>query len=51
VDYGGSLPEIQALLGHANLATTQAHLGVTAHGLEAAVMANPARHLLGRRKR
>jgi site-specific recombinase XerD len=51
VDYGASLPEVQALLGYANLATTQAYVGVTAHGLEAAAMANPARHLLGRRKR
>ena len=51
VDYGASLPEVQALLGHANLATTQAYLGVTAHGLEATAMANPARRFLGLRER
>ncbi len=45
VDNGGSLPEVQRLLGHANLATTQAYLDVTAHGLEATALANPARDL------
>lgn len=48
VDNGGSLPEVQRLLGHANLATTQAYLDVTAHGLESAAFANPARALLRR---
>lgn len=46
VDHGGSLPEVQRLLGHANLATTQAYLDVTAHGVEATALANPARGLL-----
>ena len=46
VDYSGSLPEVQQLLGHANLATTQAYLGVTARGVEQTALANPARRLL-----
>ncbi len=48
IDNGASLPEVQQLLGHADLATTQAYLGVTAKGLHEAAMANPARHLLSR---
>lgn len=46
IDNGASLPEVQQLLGHADLATTQAYLGVTAKGLAEAAMANPARKLL-----
>lgn len=46
IDNGASLPEVQQLLGHADLATTQAYLGVTAKGLADAAMANPARKLL-----
>ena len=46
IDNGASLPEVQQLLGHADLATTQAYLGVTAQGLADAAMANPARKLL-----
>ncbi len=46
VDNGGTLPEVQRLLGHAHLATTQAYLDVTAHGVEATALANPARSLL-----
>jgi len=43
---GASLPEVQQLLGHADLATTQAYLGVTAKGLTEAALSNPARKLL-----
>lgn len=46
IDNGASLPEVQQLLGHADLATTQAYLGVTGHGLADAALANPARKLL-----
>jgi len=46
IDNGASLPEVQQLLGHADLATTQAYLGVTAQGLADAAMVNPARKLL-----
>lgn len=49
VDAGASLPEVQRLLGHADLGTTQVYLGVTGQGLEAAALANPARRLLGGR--
>ena len=46
IDNGASLPEVQQLLGHSDLATTQAYLGVTARGLEDAALSNPARKLL-----
>ena len=46
IDNGASLPEVQQLLGHTDLATTQAYLGVTAKGLEEAALSNPARKLL-----
>lgn len=46
IDNGASLPEVQQLLGHSDLATTQAYLGVTAKGLEDAALSNPARKLL-----
>ena len=46
IDNGASLPEVQRLLGHADLATTQAYLGVTRKGLEDAVLSNPARKVL-----
>lgn len=46
IDNGASLPEVQQLLGHADLATTQAYLGVTGKGLAEAALANPARDLL-----
>lgn len=49
IDNGASLPEVQQLLRHADLATTQAYLGVTAKGLEAVALSNPARSLLGER--
>lgn len=46
IDNGASLPEVQRLLGHADLSTTQAYLGVAGRGLEEAALSNPARHLL-----
>ena len=46
IDNGASLPEVQRLLGHVDLSTTQAYIGVTGKGLEEAALANPARHLL-----
>lgn len=47
IENGASLPEMQRLLGHSDLSTTQAYLGVTGKGLEEAALANPARRLLG----
>ncbi len=49
VDAGASLPEVQRLLGHADLSTTQVYLKVTRRGLEEA-LSNPARALLRRPK-
>lgn len=46
IDNGASLPEVQRLLGHANLNTTQAYIGVTGKGLEEAALSNPARRLI-----
>ncbi len=46
IDTGASLPEVQALLGHVDLTTTQAYLGVTGKGLADAALANPARSLI-----
>ena len=46
VDNGASLPELQRLLGHRDLPTTQVYLAVTGSGLEQTAMANPARALL-----
>ena len=46
IDNGASLPEVQQLLGHSDLSTTQAYLGVTAKGLEETALSNPARKLL-----
>jgi site-specific recombinase XerD len=49
VDAGASLPEVQRLLGHADLSTTQVYLKVAGQGLEQAALSNPARTLLRRR--
>lgn len=46
VEQSGSVPEVQRLLGHSDMATTQAYIDVTARGLEETAMANPARSLL-----
>lgn len=46
VENSGSVPEVQRLLGHADMATTQAYIDVTARGVEDTAMANPARRLL-----
>ena len=46
VDAGASLPEVQRLLGHADLSTTQVYLKVAGRGLEDAALSNPARVLL-----
>jgi integrase/recombinase XerD len=43
VDNGASLPELQRLLGHRDLSTTQVYLGVTGSGLQQTAMSNPAR--------
>jgi len=47
VEQSGSVPEVQRLLGHANLQTTQAYIDVAARGVEETAMANPTRKLLG----
>ncbi len=49
VDAGASLPEVQRLLGHADLSTTQVYLKVAGRGLEDAALSNLARALLRRR--
>ena len=49
VDVGASLPEVQCLLGHADLSSTQVHLKGAGNGLEEAALSNPARALLRRR--
>ena len=46
VDTGASLPEVQQLLGHADISTTQVYLKVAGKGLEDAALANPARRAL-----
>lgn len=46
VERSGSVPEVQRLLGHADLATTQAYIDVAARGIEETTMANPARRLM-----
>ena len=48
VDAGASLPEVQALLGHKDMSTTQVYLKVAGRGLEDAARANPAREALRR---
>ena len=50
VDAGASLPEVQRLLGHADLSTTQVYLKVAGRGLEEAALSNPARALLRQRR-
>ncbi|HLU53796.1 MAG TPA: tyrosine-type recombinase/integrase [Acidimicrobiia bacterium] len=49
VENSGSVPEVQRLLGHADMATTQAYIDVTARGVEETAMANPARRMLEKR--
>jgi integrase/recombinase XerD len=46
VEQSGSVPEVQRLLGHSDLATTQAYIDVAAKGVEETAMANPSRKLL-----
>lgn len=46
VDSGASLPEVQQLLGHADMSTTQVYLKVAGKGLEDAALSNPARRAL-----
>ena len=48
VDAGASLPEVQALLGHKDMSTTQVYLKVAGRGLEDAARAHPARQALQR---
>jgi site-specific recombinase XerD len=49
VDAGASLPEVQRLLGHVDLSTTQVYLKVAGRGLEEAALSNPARALIRRK--
>lgn len=46
VDTGASLPEVQALLGHKDMSSTQVYLKVAGRGLEDAARAHPARRAL-----
>lgn len=46
VEQSGSVPEVQRLLGHADMATTQAYIDVAARGVEQTAMSNPARRML-----
>ncbi len=48
VDAGASLPEVQALLGHKDMSTTQVYLKVAGRGLEDAARSHPAREALRR---
>ncbi len=48
VDTGASLPEVQALLGHKDMSTTQVYLKVAGRGLEDAARSHPAREALRR---
>ncbi|MFP3913336.1 MAG: tyrosine-type recombinase/integrase [Actinomycetota bacterium] len=47
VEQSGSVPEVQRLLGHSDMATTQAYIEVAARGVEETAMSNPARRMLG----
>lgn len=47
VEQSGSVPEVQRLLGHSDMATTQAYIEVAARGVEETAMANPARRMFG----
>ena len=49
VEQSGSVPEVQRLLGHSDMATTQAYIEVAGRGIEETAMANPARRMLGGR--
>ncbi len=49
VEQSGSVPEVQRLLGHSDLATTQAYIDVAGRGVEEAAMSNPARRMLSDR--
>lgn len=48
VEQSGSVPEVQRLLGHADMSTTQAYIDVAARGVEETALANPARRMLAR---
>jgi site-specific recombinase XerD len=50
VDAGASLPEVQRLLGHVDLSTTQVYLKVAGRGLEEAALSNPARAFIRPRR-
>lgn len=46
VEQSGSVPEVQRLLGHSDMATTQAYIDVAARGVEETALSNPARRML-----
>lgn len=46
IEQGGSVPELQRLLGHSDMSTTQAYIEVAGSGVEGAAMVNPARQLV-----
>jgi site-specific recombinase XerD len=49
VERSGSVPEVQKLLGHSDMATTQAYIDVAARGVEETAMSNPIRGTLSGR--
>ena len=46
IEQGGSVPELQRLLGHSDMSTTQAYIEVAGSGVEGAAMVNPARGMV-----